>query len=148
MVPSSGRLPPPHGMVQVGVQGPGTWHAFTAPSLGYVAFHVCLVPALSRVPCKYHRILHHLQRLRLHQPAFHPSTTTPPTPTGGGAGNHDHPRGGGVGVPRAVPYIRLAVLYLHYTRCGLDCGLEVAALPHHAAGRAWRRRTCPSVAIT
>ena len=52
--------------------GPGTWHAFTAPSLGYVPSMFAFVPALSRVPCKYHRILHHLQRLRLHQPAFPP----------------------------------------------------------------------------
>ena len=52
--------------------GPGTWHAFTAPSLGYVPSMFAFVPALSRVPCKYHKILHHLQRLRLHQPAFPP----------------------------------------------------------------------------
>ena len=52
--------------------GPGTWHAFTAPSLSYVPSRFAFVPALSRVPCKYHRILHHLQRLRLHQPALPP----------------------------------------------------------------------------
>ena len=70
--PPAGYPPPPHGMVQVGVLGPGTWHAFTAPSLGYVPSRFAFVPALSRVPCKYHRILHHLQRLRLHQPALPP----------------------------------------------------------------------------
>ena len=81
------------------------WHAFTAPSLGYVPSMFAFVPALSRVPCKYHRIQHHLQRLRLHQPAFPPIHNHPTHSHRGGAGNHDHPRGGGVGVPRAVPYI-------------------------------------------
>ena len=30
------------------------------------------ITALSQFPCKYHSIQHHLQRLRLHQPAFTP----------------------------------------------------------------------------
>ena len=30
------------------------------------------IPALSQIPCKYHAIQHHLQRLRLHQPAITP----------------------------------------------------------------------------
>ena len=51
------------------------------PSLGYLPSIFGFIPALSRTPCKCYRILHHLQRLRLHQPAF-PSTTTTPTPTG------------------------------------------------------------------
>ena len=70
--PPAGYPPPPPWYGPGRSTGPGTWHAFTAPSLGYVPSMFAFVPALSRVPCKYHRILHHLQRLRLHQPAFPP----------------------------------------------------------------------------
>ena len=70
--PPAGYPPPPPWYGPGRGTGPGTWHAFTAPSLGYVPSMFAFVPALSRVPCKYHKILHHLQRLRLHQPAFPP----------------------------------------------------------------------------
>ena len=43
------------------------------------------IPALSQIPCKYHAIQHHLQRLRLHQPAFTPIHTHHRS-TGGGRG--------------------------------------------------------------
>ena len=97
MVPSSGRLPPPPPWYGPGRStGPGTWHAFTAPSLGYVPSMFAFVPALSRVPCKYHRILHHLQRLRLHQPAFPPIHNHP---THSHRGRGREPPGGGWGCP-------------------------------------------------
>ena len=53
--------------------GPGTWHAFAAPSLGDLPPVLPLFPhliSLNRNPCKCYRILHHLQTVRLHQPAF------------------------------------------------------------------------------
>ena len=52
---------------------PGSRH--NVPPLGHarlLAVHNGFSPALSRIPCKYGRIQHHLQRLRLHQPAFTP----------------------------------------------------------------------------
>ena len=49
-----------------------------APCLPYLPF-----PPLSQIPCKYHTIQHHLQRLRLHQLALTP-THTHHRSTGGG----------------------------------------------------------------
>ena len=127
MVPSSGRLPPPPWYGPGRSIGPGTWHAFTAPSLGYVPSMFAFVPALSRVPCKYHRILHHLQRLRLHQPAFPPIHNHPPTPTGAGQGTMTIP-GGGVGLPRAVPiYTNRCITCLVILRPTFQCKVEMLA---------------------
>ena len=74
---------------------PGPRH--NVPPLGYArlpAFHICLFPALSQIPCKYHAIQHHLQRLRLHQPAFTP-IHPPQVHRGGGGQTMTMPRGEG-----------------------------------------------------
>ena len=87
---------------------PGTWHAFTAPSLGYLPPFLPLFPHLIEFLANtigFYTICKDYDSINQHS---HPSTTTPPTPTGGEAGNHDHPGGGGGwGSPRAVPYIHV-----------------------------------------
>ena len=98
---------PPHGMVP---PDPGPRH--NVPPLGYsrlLTFHICLLfPHLySQIPCKYHAIQHHLQRLRLHQPAFTPIRTHHRS-TGGAeckGANHDHAKGGGRGRSDTGAYI-------------------------------------------
>ena len=75
--------------------GPGTWHAFTARSLGYLPPFLPLFPHLIEFLANtigFYTICKDYDSINQHS---HPSTTTPPTPTGGEAGNHDHPRGGG-----------------------------------------------------
>ena len=78
------------------------------------------VPALSRVPCKYHKILHHLQRLRLHQPAFPPIHNHPTHSHRGRPGNHDHPRGGGWGCPGLCHIYTIHNVYLYIMICDND----------------------------
>ena len=69
---------------------------FYCPITRLLAFNVCLFPALSRTPCKYHRFQHGLQRLRLHQPAFQTIHNHPTHSHRGGQGTMNHgPRGGG-----------------------------------------------------
>ena len=75
--------------------GPGTWHAFTAPSLGYLPPFLPLFPHLIEFLANtigFYTICKDYDSINQHS---HPSTTTPPTPTGGEAGNHDHPQKGG-----------------------------------------------------
>ena len=77
---------------------PGPGH--TVPPLGYarlLAFHICLIPALSQIPCKYRAVQHHLQGLRLHQPAFTHNPLAPQVHRGGGVQTMTMPRGGGGG---------------------------------------------------
>ena len=82
---------PLHGMVPQTL-GPGTTSHHQAIQ-GCLPSIFAFIPALSRIPCKYHAIQHCLQRLRLHQPAL-TAIHTHHRSTGGGRGaNHDHAQG-------------------------------------------------------
>ena len=90
--PPAGYPPPRYGPGRS--IGPGTWHAFAAPSLGYLPPFLPLFSHLIDFLANttgFYTICKHYDSINQHS---HPSTSTPPAPTGGEAGNHDHPWGG------------------------------------------------------
>ena len=106
--------PTPHGMVMVPLD-PGPRH--NGPPLGftrlltfeaYLPFFPHLVKFL-QIPC--FAIQHHLQRLRLHQPAFTPIHTHQRS-TGGPGAHYDHAQGRSDA--GAHIYIKLYNIYILY----------------------------------
>ena len=62
-----------HGVVQPSHAIP--IHIRIVASVSYLPFIFAFIPDLSQIPCKDYAIQHHLQRLRLHQPAITPTHT-------------------------------------------------------------------------
>ena len=83
------------------VWSPGPWAPAQRPTIRLFKAaclpHLPFIPALSQIPCQYHAIQHHSQRLRLHQPAFTPIHTHHRSTGGGGVQTMTMPRGGGGG---------------------------------------------------
>ena len=85
--------------------GPGTTSHHQAMQ-GCLPSIFAFIPALSQIPCKYHAIQHHLQRLRLHQPAFTPVHTHHRSTGADGGPTVTMPKGGrGRGRSDAGAYI-------------------------------------------
>ena len=94
MVPSSAGYPPRYGPMK---PGHPRYVRYLVPSLGtclpYLPLFLYLIEILANLAntTGFYTICINYDSINQHS---HPSTTTPPTPTGGEAGNDDHPRQG------------------------------------------------------